>query len=90
MTTGTKHTLTAFDEDMDYIRSLIAEMGARAEAAVTNAMQALLNNDLELAESTRIGDKIIDQLETEIEKRVVQTTQRTSPSGSESSKAARF
>lgn len=79
MTTGTKHTLTAFDEDMDAIRSLIAEMGARAEAAVTNAMQALFSGDLELAETTRVGDKIIDQLETEIEKRVVQTIALRAP-----------
>jgi len=34
MSTGTKHTVTAFDDDMDEIRGLIAEMGARAESAV--------------------------------------------------------
>ena len=41
MSTGTKHTITAFDDDMDEIRGLIAEMGARAEAAVVAAMKAL-------------------------------------------------
>ena len=41
MSTGTKHTISAFDDDMDEIRGLIAEMGARAEAAVVAAMKAL-------------------------------------------------
>ncbi len=79
MSTGTRHTAKAFDEDMDQIRGLIAEMGARAETAVTNAMQALLGNDRELAQTTRADDKIIDRLETEIEKLVVQTIALRAP-----------
>ena len=38
MSTGTRHTISAFDDDMDEIRGLIAEMGARAETAVVAAM----------------------------------------------------
>jgi phosphate transport system protein len=79
MSTGTRHTAKAFDEDMDQIRGLIAEMGARAETAVTNAMKALLSNDRELAQTTRADDKIIDRLETEIEKLVVQTIALRAP-----------
>jgi phosphate transport system protein len=79
MNSGTKHTAKAFDEDMDQIRGLIAEMGARAETAVTNAMKALINNDLELAQGTHADDKIIDRLETEIEKMVVQTIALRAP-----------
>ncbi len=79
MNSGTRHTAKAFDEDMDQIRGLIAEMGARAETAVTNAMKALLGNDKELAQITRADDKIIDRLETEIEKLVVQTIALRAP-----------
>ena len=79
MSTGTRHTAKAFDEDMDQIRGLIAEMGARAETAVTNAMKALLSNDKELAQTTRVDDKIIDRLETEVEKLVVQTIALRAP-----------
>jgi phosphate transport system protein len=64
MSTGTRHTAKAFDDDMDHIRGLIAEMGARAETAVTNAMKALIGYDKELAQITRADDKIIDRLET--------------------------
>jgi len=49
MSTGTRHTITAFDDDMDEIRGLIAEMGARAETAVVAAMKALTEQDTEAA-----------------------------------------
>jgi phosphate transport system protein len=79
MSTGTRHTAKAFDEDMDHIRGLIAEMGARAETAVNNAMKALLENDKALAQTTREDDKIIDRLEAEVEKLVVQTIALRAP-----------
>jgi phosphate transport system protein len=79
MSTGTKHTVTAFDDDMDEIRGMIAEMGARAETAVVNAMKALNDNDKNLAAITRAEDKIIDQLETEVEKLVVRTIALRAP-----------
>ncbi|NJM49869.1 MAG: phosphate signaling complex protein PhoU [Sphingomonadales bacterium] len=79
MNTGTPHTAKAFDEDMDKIRTIIAEMGARAETAVTHSMKALIENDRDLAKSTHSDDKIIDRLETEVEKLVVQTIALRAP-----------
>lgn len=79
MTTGTRHTVTAFDDDMDEIRGLIAEMGARAETAVIAAMKALAEHDTELAAATRAEDKVIDNLETEVEKLVVRTIALRAP-----------
>lgn len=79
MTTGTKHTVKAFDDDMDEIRGLIAEMGSRAETAVVAAMKALATYDVELAATTRAEDKAIDILETEVEKLVVRTIALRAP-----------
>jgi phosphate transport system protein len=79
MSTGTKHTVSAFDDDMDEIRGLIAEMGARAEAAVTAAMKALRDRDTDLAVKTRAEDKVIDHLETEVERLVVRTIALRAP-----------
>jgi phosphate transport system protein len=79
MTTGTKHTITAFDDDMDEIRGLIAEMGARAEAAVIAAMKALREHDTDTAATIRADDKIIDTLETEVERLVVRTIALRAP-----------
>ena len=53
MSTGTRHTISAFDDDMDEIRGLIAEMGARAETAVIAAMKALRQHDIEAAATNR-------------------------------------
>ncbi len=79
MSTGSKHTITAFDDDMDEIRGLIAEMGARAEAAVVAAMKALREHDVDAAATIRADDKIIDNLETDVERRVVRTIALRAP-----------
>jgi phosphate transport system protein len=79
MSTGTRHTISAFDDDMDEIRGLIAEMGARAEAAVIAAMKALRQHDIEAAATIRAEDKIIDGLETDVERLVVRTIALRAP-----------
>ena len=79
MSTGTRHTISAFDDDMDEIRGLIAEMGARAETAVIAAMKALRQLDIEAAATIRAEDKIIDGLETDVERLVVRTIALRAP-----------
>ena len=68
-----RHTVSAFDEDMDRIRGYISEMASRASEQLTNAMKALATNDHELAKATAQADKQIDELESEVEKLIVQT-----------------
>jgi len=67
-TTG--HTVKAFDDDLAQIRALVAEMGGRAEAAITDAMEALVRRDLDLAARVVDEDRKIDAIETEIERQV--------------------
>jgi len=67
-----EHTIKAFDEEIDRLRGLIAEMGGRAEAAIENAMLALQRQDPRLAAEVVADDKRIDALEAEVEKLVVQ------------------
>lgn len=68
-TTG--HTVKAFDEDLGQLRALVSEMGGRAEAAITDALQALIRRDLDAAARIVDEDKKIDALESEIERQVV-------------------
>jgi phosphate transport system protein len=68
----TGHTVKAFDEDLDQLRGLIAEMGGLAEAAIGQSMQALVQRDIEAARRIVEGDRRIDALETEIERQAVQ------------------
>ncbi len=67
----TDHTVKAFDDEIGELRGHIAEMGGRAEVAITSAMQALVKRDLELARKVIAEDKAIDRLETEVEKLAV-------------------
>lgn len=67
-----EHTIKAFDEEIDNLRGLIAEMGGRAEAAIENAMVALQRHDKVLAAEVVADDKRIDAIEAEVEKLVVQ------------------
>lgn len=67
-----EHTVKAFDNDMNRLRGLLSEMGGRAEQALTDAVTALSNSDLELARKVVESDAKIDELEAEIERRAVQ------------------
>jgi len=68
---ATGHTVKAFDEDLGQLRALISQMGGRAEAAITGALEALVNRDLVGAAAIVEGDRKIDELEAEIERQVV-------------------
>ena len=69
---STGHTIKAFDAELDTLRGSICEMGGLAEAAIRDAMQALVRRDSEAAAEVVRRDAKIDALETEIERQVVQ------------------
>ena len=53
-TTG--HTVKAFDQDLDQLRAMIAEMGGLAESAIAESMQALVG-------IVRLEDEMLRALE---------------------------
>ena len=67
-----EHTLKAFDEDLDRLRALIAQMGGLAEHAIGEAMRCLVQRDVDGAMAVVQGDVKLDKLEMEAERRVVQ------------------
>ena len=71
MASITGHTVKAFDDDLGQIRALVSEMGGRAEAAVTDAMEALVRRDLDRAAGVVEEDRKIDAIESEIERQVL-------------------
>jgi phosphate transport system protein len=75
----TEHTVKAFDDDINALRALIAEMGGLTEDAIDNAMKALTTRDEDLAQKVVEGDKRIDELDAQIEKLVVQTIALRAP-----------
>ncbi len=72
MATTGAHTVKAFDEELDQLRALIAQMGGLAEAAISDSMRALMQQDREAAARIVENDKKIDALEAKIERMAVQ------------------
>jgi phosphate transport system protein len=75
----TEHTVKAFDDDINALRALIAEMGGLTEDAIDNAIKALSTRNEDLAQQVVEGDKRIDELDAQIEKLVVQTIALRAP-----------
>jgi phosphate transport system protein len=69
---ATGHTVKAFDDDLDQLRALIAEMGGLAEDAIAESMRALVQRDTDAALKVVQNDKKIDALEAEVERAAVQ------------------
>ena len=68
-TTG--HTVKAFDQDLAEIRAMVAEMGGLAQDAIDGAIEALSRRDQDGAATIVEGDRRIDEMEAELERRVV-------------------
>ena len=74
-----QHTVKAFDDDITRLHGLIAEMGGLAELSVHEAMDALVNGNLELAGQVIERDKRIDALEAEVDKFAITVLALRSP-----------
>ncbi|PCJ39251.1 MAG: phosphate transport system regulatory protein PhoU [Alphaproteobacteria bacterium] len=73
------HILSSFDEELNTLRANIVKMGILVEEQYKNALIALKEKDKELAERVRKTDRIIDQMDTEIEKQAIHMIALRSP-----------
>ncbi|MGE3465836.1 MAG: phosphate signaling complex protein PhoU [Pyrinomonadaceae bacterium] len=60
------------DEQLDALRDKVLLLGGKAESAVQKSMQALTSRDPKLAEEVLAEDKIINQMELEIDRMSVE------------------
>ncbi|MFU0832530.1 MAG: Phosphate-specific transport system accessory protein PhoU [Oscillospiraceae bacterium] len=56
-----------FDEQLDFLKTQMIQMGALCEDAIANATKALINGDIELAKKAIASDEDINHKEREIE-----------------------
>ena len=66
-----EHTVKAFDNEISQLRGLVAEMGGLAEDMLSDAIQAIATRDLALAETVVARDPQVDNLEVEVEKKIL-------------------
>lgn len=60
------HIASAFDRDLEAIQAMIVRMAGLVETSLLQAAEALETRDEELADTVREGDKVIDDLELQI------------------------
>lgn len=73
------HTVSAYDRELEDLRSTIARMGGLAEAHISGAVDALYKRDVEAAKLIIAADKELDGLEVEIERKVIASVVRRQP-----------
>lgn len=71
MATSDPHTVKAFDEDLEELRVLVAQMGGLAEIAIARSIKALIADDQATAAQVVAGDAAIDRLSRQVERRCV-------------------
>jgi phosphate transport system protein len=73
------HTVKAYDKELELLGRKIAEMGGIAEKMLTDAMDALVNFDIRLAQATIDSDPRLDLLQRDVEEEAIMTIARRQP-----------
>ena len=73
------HILHSFDQELEDIRSKALEMGGLVEKQVGNALQAVLERDIELGELVASSDGDINDLEVDIDEECAGIIARRQP-----------
>jgi phosphate transport system protein len=73
------NTRTNFDNNLKQLKQMQLEMAGIAEMRIKDSMQALLNQDIELAKQVIAGDNEIDELELEINEKALMLIATESP-----------
>jgi phosphate transport system protein len=73
------HIVRSYDKDLDTLERRIAEMGGIAEKMVIDAMDALSQADVALANQVVASDTRLDTLQREIEEQAILTIARRQP-----------
>jgi phosphate transport system protein len=68
---ASEHIIKAYDEDLKRLKTFISEMGGLVEAQLDQAVQAVVNRDVDVAQRCIATDARVDALEQDIENFVV-------------------
>ena len=67
----TEHTVRSFSQDLEELSGDLARMGGLAEDMLSDAIQSIASRDLTLAETVVSRDPQIDNLQIEVEKKIL-------------------
>jgi len=73
------HTVSAYDEELNYLARQIAAMGGHAERMVDEAIAALIHADVGLAQKVIADDAVLDGIQREIDDKAIVVIARRQP-----------
>jgi phosphate transport system protein len=74
-----EHTTRAFDVELQELGAKIGEMGRLDKRQITDAIGALIDRDIDLAERIISTDDEVDELQRQIEEKIIITIARRQP-----------
>lgn len=74
-----EHIVTSYEDELTELTRAISEMGGMVEVAITDATQALIRVDHELAKKTSKADKAVDDMQRYIDEKAVSMIARRQP-----------
>ena len=77
------HISKQFNDELDQIKTRMLEMGGLVERQVADAVSAILNADLDLAQKVRRGDRTVNQMEVAIDEECALILARRQPAASD-------
>lgn len=83
ITSHTHHISQQYNIELDTIRTHLSEMGGMAQRQVNDAIQALIDADIEKAEQVVRGDKNVNSMEMAIDEECVRILARRQPAASD-------
>lgn len=72
-----------FDRDIEAIKDLLLRMGAMVEDSMQQSIRALLESDIQIAEQVIANDDRIDEMEVQIDQRVIELIAKMQPAATD-------
>ena len=73
------HIVKAYDNDLAALKSMLSEMGGKAEEQLSKSIDALIRRDTKLADTVVKADELLDEMEAAIEEKAVLTIAKRQP-----------
>lgn len=83
ITSHTHHISQQYNNELEAIRTHLSEMGGMAQRQVNDAIQALIDADIERAEAVVRGDKNVNSMEVSIDEECIRILARRQPAASD-------
>ena len=77
------HISQQFNEELEQVKNHLLEMGGLVERQVGDAIKSIIDADSELAVSVRANDKLINQMELDIDEECTRIIARRQPAASD-------